>query len=163
MINVEIGAASPLSETYASVEDVYAYALSRGYTTWATDLPAQEAALRSAAQYLDTTYRFKGFRVAQDQGLMWPRSGVMFDGYTLASDAIPAMLKTACMELAIKAISAPLVVDTSSQYVTDVSVGPIKKSMSAPANGGQVTYKLIDSLLRDIVVGGQTSVQLVRS
>mgnify|MGYP000589006035 CR=1 FL=1 len=163
MINVETGLASATSETYASVAEVDAYAVSRGYTTWTGTDAVKESALRSAAQYIDTTYRFKGYRVAEQQGLMWPRSGVMFDGYTLAYDAIPAMLKTACMELAVKAISASLIVDNASQYVTDVSVGPIKKSMSAPMNGGQVTYKLIDSILRDLVVGGQTSVQLVRS
>lgn len=163
-IIVETGLASPTSETYASVAEVDAYALARGYSLWTGVDAVKEAALRKAASYIDTTYKFKGYRVAEHQALMWPRSGVMFDGYTLASDAIPATLKTACIELAIKAISGELVTDNTSQYVTDVSVGPIKKSLSAPGNGGQVTYTLIDSLLRDLVSGGgQSSIKMVRA
>lgn len=164
MINVETGLASPTSETYASVAEVDAYALARGYAAWTGTDAVKEAALRKAAGYIDTTYKFKGYRVAEHQALMWPRSSVMFDGYTLASDAIPAMLKTACIELAIKAISGELVTDNTAQYVTDVSVGQIKKSMSAPGNGGQVTYTLIDSLLRELVSGGgQGSIKMVRA
>ena len=162
-MNVETGTASATSESYASVADVDSYALARGMTAWTGIDSVKESALRNATQYLDATYRFKGNRVAEHQALMWPRSGVMFDGYTLAYDAIPTMLKTACIELAIKAISGSLIVDPDPQYVTDVQVGPIKKSMSAPKNGGQKTYSLIDSLLRDLIAGGSGSVQLVRA
>lgn len=160
---IESGSASATAESYASVADVDSYALARGMTAWTGIDSVKEAALRNATQYIDATYRFKGYRLAQAQALMWPRSGVMFDRFTLASDAIPPMLKTACMELAIKAISGSLIVDPDSQYVTDVQVGPIKKSMSAPQNGGQKTYSLIDSLLRDLVTGGAGSVELVRA
>ncbi len=160
---VETGSAAADSESYASVADATAYATARGLTDWTGADAVKESALRNATQYLDATYRFKGNRVSEHQALMWPRSGVVFDGYTLAYDAIPAMLKTACIELAIKAISGSLIVDPDSQYVTDVQVGPIKKSMSAPQNGGQKTYSLIDSLLRDLIAGGSGSVQLVRA
>ncbi len=160
---VETGTASATAESYASVADVDSYALARGMAAWTGIDSVKESALRNATQYIDATYRFKGYRVAQAQALMWPRSGVMFDRFALASDAIPVMLKTACMELAIKAISGSLIVDPDSQYVTDVQVGPIKKSMSAPQNGGQKTYALIDSLLRDLIAGGSGSVQLVRA
>ena len=160
---VETGTASATAESYASVADVDSYALARGMTAWTGIDSVKESALRNATQYIDATYRFKGYRVAQHQALMWPRSGVVFDGYMLAYDVIPAMLKTACIELAIKAISGSLIVDPASQYVTDVQVGPIKKSMSAPQNGGQKTYSLIDSLLRDLIAGGSGSVQLVRA
>ena len=160
---VETGSAAADSESYASVADATAYATARGLTAWSGADSVKESALRNATQYLDATYRFKGNRVAEHQSLMWPRSGVVFDGYTLSYDAIPAMLKTACIELAIKAISGSLIVDPDSQYVTDVKVGPIKKSMSAPMNGGQKTYSLIDSLLRDLIAGGSGSVQLVRA
>ncbi len=164
MINVETGLASPTSETYASVAEVDAYALARGYTAWTGVDAVKEAALRKAAGYIDTTYKFKGMRVYEHQALMWPRSGVMFDGYTLAYDAIPAMLKTACIELAIKAISGELITDNTAQYVESVQVGPIKKQMSMPGNGGQVTYTLIDSLLRELVSGGgQSSIKMVRA
>lgn len=160
---VETGTASATAESYASVADVDSYALARGMTAWTGIDSVKESALRNATQYIDATYRFKGNRVAEHQALMWPRSGVVFDGYTLAYDAIPSMLKTACIELAIKAIAGSLIVDPDSQYVTDVQVGPIKKSMSAPQNGGQKTYALIDSLLRDLVTGGAGSVKLVRA
>src|SRR5574343_62613 len=100
-LNVEIGSAASDSESYASVADANAYATARGLTAWTGADAVKESALRNATQYLDATYRFKGNRVAEHQALMWPRSGVVFDGYTMAYDAIPAMLKTACIELAI--------------------------------------------------------------
>src|SRR5574343_1067512 len=98
---VETGTAAADSESYASVADATAYATARGLTAWTGSDAVKESALRNATQYIDSTYRFKGNRVAEHQALMWPRSGDMFDGHTLAYDAIPAMLKTACIELAI--------------------------------------------------------------
>ena len=160
---VEDGSGLDDAESYVSVADAGTYCTAHGLSAWTGADAVKESALRNATQYLDATYRFKGYRVAEHQALMWPRSGVMFDGYTLAYDAIPTMLKTACIELAIKAISGSLIVDPDPQYVTDVQVGPIKKSMSAPQNGGQKTYSLIDSLLRDLIAGGSGSVQLVRA
>ena len=160
---VETGTASATAESYASIADVDSYASARGMSAWTGADAVKEAALRNATQYLDATYKYKGERVKQLQALMFPRSGIVFDGYTISSESIPSMLKTACIELAIKSLSGSLITDNESQYVTDVQVGPIKKSLSAPMNGGQKTYSLIDSLLRDLIFGGYGQVQVVRT
>lgn len=154
-IIAETGAGLASAESYASVAEANAYFAARKNAAWdAADVVDQkEPALRQAAQYLDVQYRFKGARLSLDQALSWPRSGVSFDGYILRSDAVPRQIKDACCELAVRAITGSLLADTAAQYVASVAVGPIHRTMSAPTNGGQQRYAVVDALLRGLVRG----------
>lgn len=161
-LDTTVGGAS--ADSYASLAQAATYHANLGHTTWdATDSEIQEQKLRLATQYLDSRYSWRGVKVAQTQALDWPRSGVVVDGYTLASDAIPVALRNACCELAYKALTVDLFADVDTQYVESVTVGPISRKLSAPRNGGQRRFAVVDSLLRDLVRGGGASVELVRA
>lgn len=161
-LDTTVGGAS--ADSYASLAQAATYHANLGHTTWdATDSEVQEQKLRLATQYLDSRYSWRGVKVASTQKRDWPRSGVVVDGYTLASDALPAVLIDACCELAFKALTVDLFADADTQYVESVTVGPISRKLSAPRNGGQKRFAVVDSLLRDLVRGGGASVELVRA
>lgn len=160
----ETGAGVEGAESYASVADANAYFSARNNAVWdaADSTDAKEPALRKATQYLDAAYRFRGDRTHYGQALCWPRASVVIDGIYLDQSAIPQRIKDACCELALRALSADLFSDVAAQHVTDVAVGPIKRSMSAPSNAGQVRYAVVDSLIRPLVRGGG-SFEVVRA
>lgn len=161
MLTVESGVGLSDAESYVSLAECNAYHAKHGGAAWdAVDDP--EAALRKATQYLDSAYQWKGTPVYSSQALRWPRVGVTVDGYDLDGDKIPAKLKAACCELAAK---GELFADVSAQQVTEVQVGPIKRTLSAANNGGQVRFAAVDALVRDLVRGGSGSstISLVRA
>lgn len=161
---VETGAGLANAESYASVAAATVYHANFGNAAWDNaDSEVQESALRRATAYIDSNYRFKGERYSAEQALAWPRYGVVVDGYELAYSAIPSRLVHATCELALRALTGGLIDDVTAQYVESVKVGPIERTMSAPANGGQRRFAAVDSLLRDLVRGGNSSVAVVRA
>ena len=158
---VEDGSGKTDSESSVSVADCTAYHLKHGGEAW-DSIDNQEAALRKATQYLDSMYWWKGAPKNYAQALRWPRVGVTVDGYDLPGDALPAKLKAACCELAAK---GDLFADVDAQHVTEVTVGPISRTLSAPSNGGQKRYAAVDALVRELIAGGSGSatIMLVRS
>lgn len=161
MLIVESGVGLEESESYVSAAECTAYHAKHGGTAWDA-VDDQDAALRKATQYLDSVYQWRGDRVFSTQALKWPRLNVVVDGYDLPGDEIPAKLKAACCELAAK---GELFADVQAQQVTEVQVGPIKRTLSTASNGGQVRFAAVDALVRELIAGGSggASIQLVRS
>ena len=90
-IVVEDGTGSnPLANSYVSEADLTTYASDRGITIAGT---ASQLLLLS----MDTieTRSYQGSKTDKDQPLSWPRSGVVVNGESIASDEIPDDLKTA--------------------------------------------------------------------
>lgn len=81
---------NPLANSYVSEADLTTYATDRGITL-----------VKTAAQLLllsmDTieTRSYQGAKTSTSQPLSWPRTGVVVDGNSIASDEIPTDLKTA--------------------------------------------------------------------
>lgn len=100
----------------------------------------KETALRQATQYLLSAYSLKSEHL----------------------DPVHPQVQAACCEAALRALAAPLLADVAPQYVDSVTVGPITRRMSAPTNGGQKRYAVIDALLRGLVApAGQ--IKLIRA
>lgn len=95
---IEDGSIVPGADSFATVAELADYAERFG-----RDLPegetAREALLRQAALQMQVM-RWKGWRVAADQSLSWPREGVCIDGGYLASNYIPARIQYGQMALA---------------------------------------------------------------
>lgn len=62
----------------------------------------------------------------------------------------------------MRASKGQLFEDVAAQHVESVTVGPISRKMSAPANGGQKRFAVIDALLRGLTTGGG-AIKLVRA
>ena len=72
-----------------------------------------EASLKQAAQYLQG-FSFKGYSETQEQSLIFPRQGIVIDGFEFPFDEIPNQLKNA------QALAASLV-DTGTSLYSDSS------------------------------------------
>lgn len=154
------------ANSYATVAEADAYADTLSFrTAWpatGTSDAAKEGALQQAARLLDTRV-WKGKKASSAQALAWPRYGVVDrDGYTLASDSIPAKVKQAQCELAVQLLAG----DRTSQdalQATRVKVGPIESEYSVGAQP-QIIPSVVLAMVADLLAsGGTTSIRLVRA
>lgn len=153
---VEDGTGKADAESYVSVAECDAFHVKNGGIAW-DDVDDKEAALREATRYLDSAYVWKSSPVRPYlQALEFPRVGYLWSWPDMRR------IKDACCLLALKAASGGLFADVEAQHVTSVEVGPIQRSMSAPANGGQKRYAAVDALVRPMV-RGSGGVQVVRA
>lgn len=126
-LNVETGAGSSTSDSYASLADAAEYASARGLTFAITgdDEALAEQALRRATTWLDgyTLSRLPGLRTnLRDQALQWPRVGVVDrEGNAIESDEIPTEIINACIEAAVREKASP------GSLSPDVTPGQIAK------------------------------------
>ena len=153
MLTIETGAITPGADSYVSVTDCTTYHAARGNAAWTGTDAVKEAALLKAAAYLDGHYcnRFKGMKVDPiNQAMQWPRAGVVIDGYTLATDTIPARIIAAQCELALIALSADLAPNVSSGIKRE-KLDVIETEYFAGAPAGTTVYTSVNNLLSDLL------------
>jgi len=158
---IEDGSGLPNANSYLSVAAADTYHVDySGSTDWSgADNTAKERALRLATQYLDVRFnnRWKGVRVSQSQALAWPRSNVTnSDGCYLSSNEIPAAIKEATAESALRiilgddllgVIAAPGLIASETK-----KIGPLEKSVTYVSGKSQVKrYPLVDGLLKQLI------------
>ncbi|MGT2429251.1 DnaT-like ssDNA-binding protein [Cupriavidus basilensis] len=156
---------SPTADSYVSVAEADAYWIKRSSAAWvAAATTLKESTLVRATSFVDAENAWKGVRRTSTQALSWPRYDVMVDGYLLLPDVIPARVKDAVCELALKALAGDIAPDVLPDVVTETTVGPItKKYAPAKQNGGQKRYAYVDSLLAPLVSGGSGQIKLTRA
>jgi hypothetical protein len=169
---VETGQAGSTSESFASVADADLYHSNRGNTAWAAiaSTALKEAALRKATDYMEQYYRLRwlGYRHTEDQALSWPRDEVQRSDFTYLNqfsfypnDTVPAEVKNACAELALKASSGALLADlTQGVKRKKVDVLEIEYDQYSPQTK---RYVAIDRLLAPFLSGSSASHSVVRS
>lgn len=127
-------------ESLVTLETADAYMLKMG-SPWEWTDRQKETHLRRATQYLLSAYAIRPEYL----------------------DPVAANVQAACCEAALRASTGNLFEDVAAQYVQSVSVGPVSKTMSAPANRGQARFAVIDALLRGLTDGMSGTVKLVRA
>ena len=127
-------------DALVSLSDAGSYMAKMGHT-WTGDDASKEATLRRATQYLLSVY------CVRPEFL----------------DPVHSQVASACCEAALRASTGRLFEDVGAQHVESVKVGPIERSMSAPANGGQRRFGVIDALMRGMTSGSAGMVRLVRA
>jgi hypothetical protein len=142
------------TDTYATLAEADAYAAARSWADWAllTD-EAKEARLTEAAQYLDTSYTWKGRITATAQAMSWPRTGVVdAEGRTIASDAYPERLKSAQIEYA-RLAAAALVANETAGEVSAIQAGSVSITFKDGQTASEAArYRSIDRLLTGLYV-----------
>jgi len=141
---------SPDFNSYASVEDLAAFAVSRSIT-----LPDEtESLLVKAMDYLNGL-GWEGQRTEPDQPLAWPRLGVDFDGRPYPSDKIPRELITAHCMLAIEAQNGDLLAANRTAAIKRERIEGAIDTTYAIADGESFTpsYPAVDALLSDFLSG----------
>jgi len=171
-LTVETGAGLPNADSYISLVDAAAYHTSMGNAAWAAlaSDDVREQVLRRATMYMAQAYRgrWKGARVSITQALDWPRYDVQLDdvGYGclpawVAWNVVPAEVRNACAELALRASAGDLSPDLE-RTVQQETVGPITTIYAGGAPESP-RFRAVDRMLHPYLSGSQTSGQLVRA
>lgn len=145
---VEDGSGLDDAESYVSVADADNYATAHGLSAWTGADAVKESALRKATQYIDTTYNFRSAKSYQYQALEFPRQ--MWDWEL---DPLMTRLRSATVELAVKALTESLFADVEPNVVTLVKVGPITKQTRPADTSGQKRFANVDALLKQLTTG----------
>lgn len=167
-LTVEDGSGVIGADSYASLADAATYLADRGLTLWATDMTdaEREQALRRATDYMVQAYRsrWRGVRVLQGQALDWPRADVPREIASSDSsvyypdNVLPDEVRNACIELAYRGASGPLMADvTRSQYTQREKVDVIEVEYFAWAPT-QAAYRAVESMLEPFLSSASTGV-----
>lgn len=97
-ITEETGTGASNSTSYATEAELTAYIAERGITLSNTNGTNSELLIK-AMDYLEQQ-NFIGDKGSSTQALQWPRVNVIVDGWNVASDSIPTILKEIQIEFA---------------------------------------------------------------
>lgn len=170
---VETGTGSATAESYISVADATTRHANLGNAAWAAlaSDTVREQYLRRATEYMEGAYRqrWKGYKKTSAQALSWPRDDVYLDysvggpDNLVSNTIVPADVKNACADLALKAATVTLAADISKAVVREkvVDVIEVEYDTNAPA---YTQYRAIDMQLSAYLkAGGKASIDLVAS
>lgn len=163
---VEDGTGLTTAESFISVADASTRHTAFGNAGWAAAASdtVREQALRKATAYMEQVYRsrWKGVRHTVDQALSWPRNSVVVDGFVVIdSDVVPAEVKNACADLALKALDEALAPDLERAVIRE-KVGPIETEYDRGSPQAK-RFRAIDLMLSPYLTGGSGMAQLVRA
>lgn len=163
---VEDGTGLSTAESYISVVDADARHAALGNTAWAaiSTTALKEQALRRATIYMVRAYRqnWKGCRSHLTQALDWPRYGVTVDGFYVDSNSVPADVKNACADFALKASTGDELAPDLTRGVIRKKVGPIETEYDR-GSPQQTRYRAIDLALVPYLDGSPSMARLVRA
>lgn len=161
---VEDGTYKVDANSYAPTVDADAYFAARGIDAWA-DVENKDAMMVRGCQYLDANYgsRFPGIPTTSTQALQWPRTGAVDrDGREAAVNAIPAEIKYAQFELALRASQGDLDPDQDrGGQIASEQLGELARSFFPGAPAG-TTKPYVDKVLSRWIGSGGAMVRLER-
>ena len=165
-LTIEDGTIVAGADSYATVAEARAYALSRGVTLSATD-SVVEILLRKGSDFIESLEdRFKGDRTDPAQPLAWPRAGVILFNATdeAPDDEIPELLKRAQIQLAMDAVDIDLQPTGSGREIIKTKVDVIETEYAKRGSGSILpelnkAMAILQPLLNG---GGSFSISTVR-
>ena len=147
------------ANAYATLAEAEDYALTLPVANdWATATEAQKnAALVQATRLLDTL-GWKGRRTSQAQPLQWPRAGATDrEGYTLDSATVPARVRDAACEFAIRLVADDRVADAGGLAPETLKVGPLDLG---PMRRSPIPASVLE-MVRELLAHGYGSPRMV--
>jgi hypothetical protein len=156
MLTIETGSGVPGANSYATVDQLEAYAALRGITLPATDAE-KEVLLIRAMDYIEVEIgpHFMGSRVSSTQALAFPRHDVWYEGYLLLYNAIPSLLIEAQCDIAANSVGVdvlPVAVPGAKGPITQEKVGALAVSYASEGADApsRPRFPKADALLRAI-------------
>lgn len=154
-LTIEDGSGVAGASSYIDVAAARTYAAARGLTLPAADGDV-EALLIKSMDFIEA-YRgdFQGLKTAATNPLQWPRTGVTLDGYPLAEDAIPQVLKDAQAQLAVDAQNADLMPTGTGREVVMERVDVVQVQYAESGNTNpQPIFTKAEALLKPLFKSG---------
>jgi hypothetical protein len=134
------------TDSYADEAALSAYAAARGLT-----IAGDTTQLLLRAMDFIETRSFVGTKATKVQPLQWPRSGVTIDGWSVASDEIPAKLVKAQIEVALSMDASSDPMATEGRAISSTTVGSVSVTY---ADKSEVSRPKIDMALVGLVRDG---------
>ncbi|KQI67042.1 hypothetical protein AN189_17615 [Loktanella sp. 3ANDIMAR09] len=154
------------SDSYVTFAEFQAYWTARGVNmTQHGHDTSHEANLRSAAQYLDSFYRFVGMKQYQFQARAWPRLvNQLVDDWPIDPDTIPRAIKDAQMEMAylIHEGATPFAAIDGLVKRKREKLDVIEEETEYFGGQGKPSYPSVATLLREYITGGPGKARMVR-
>lgn len=149
---IEDGTIVSNANSYATVADVRAYATLRGVTLPLVDGDV-ETYLIKAGDYLNMIDNFRGDTVEFEQSMNWPRKNVVVGLNVVNSDAIPASIKKAQMQLVLHLSDGiDLIPITTGAFIVKEKIGQLETVYSESINTDpSPTLPLVEALLAPFI------------
>lgn len=154
-LTIEDGSGVAGANSYIDVAAARTYAVARGLALPAADGDV-EALLIKSMDFIEA-YRgdFQGLKTAATTPLQWPRTGVTLDGYPLAEDAIPQVLKDAQAQLAVDANAQDLMPTGAGREVVMERVDVVQVQYAESGNTNpQPIFTKAEALLKPLFKSG---------
>jgi hypothetical protein len=149
VIIIEDGIGIPNADAYIDINFAATYFRGKALAAWNNiDEQGQEDIIVFASGYIDTAFAWKGARKTPEQGLSWPRTGVVVDGF--AAEGVPAAVKKAVCEAArLRMDGESLYNDDAEKEITSASSDSV--SIHYTKNEKAATrFDVINKLLRGL-------------
>jgi hypothetical protein len=149
VIILEDGTGVPDANAYVDSDFAATYFRGTDLAAWnKIDEHEREDLIVLASGYIDTAFTWKGVRETPEQGLSWPRTGVIVDGFM--ADGVPAAMKKAtCEAVRLRMNGESLYSDDAGKEITSASSDSV--SIHYAKNEKAVTrFDIINKLLRGL-------------
>lgn len=161
---IETGSGVDSANSYATTDELKAYAANRGLTL-PTSSKSLETALVLACDKLET-YRYKGSKTNAGNALLWPRANVYLPDADepIADDVIPARLKMAQCQLAVEAAAGTDLLPTGDgREVKREKVDVIETEYATTGSAAAVPqFTKAEALLEPLLANASFTVQTLR-
>jgi len=147
-IIVEDGSIVANANSYVSEAELSTFASNRGITLTGT----AAVLIIQSMDYIESL-NYKGFKLTDDQSLLWPRTGVIVDGYLISSDEIPQELKDGQMQTCIAIDEGNDPLQDSPRKTKREKVGDLEVEYS-DSSSSVVINKKITATLKKLLDGG---------
>ena len=160
---VEDGTGLSTATGYITVAFFREFADVEGLDLTSVDDPAIENAIQRASRYIDTRFRFIGYRKVERQALEWPRVDAYYWDGRLA-DGVPVEVQEACGFYTFRSLRTRLAPDpvydaTGGRVVRKLErVGPITRETGFASGGTFHTFRKYpeaDQRLKELVITGK--------
>lgn len=149
---VEDGTGKADAQSYASLEDVRAYATARGVTLSETDADV-EALIIKATDYLESL-DYIGTKNSATQALQWPRYEAPdpdFPNTYIETDELPGRLVRAQKQLVVDQVSVELQPVSDGKQVVKEKVDVLEVQYSESRSSSRPDLPLTESLLKPLL------------
>ena len=159
-IVVETGQGLPDANSYIRDEDALRHLPSYYIDDWmGMDTDDRADRLIAASQFVDVSFQWVGKRKTLDQGLAWPRTGVVYQGHEVSRDMVPRAIVRACIMALVTVVTEGFDVfrSTGEHAVKREQLAVMSMEYFAPAEkaGYKSAYDDINNLLKGFYLTGQ--------
>jgi hypothetical protein len=154
------------ANSYVTLAEARAFALARGVTLSAVDATLEPFVIKAMDFLESLRSEYQGTKISKDQRLQWPRTGVVCDGFDIADDEIPTVLKDAQCQLIVDGSSgSDLLPNSDGREVIREKIDVLETEYAPSSSGGtpSPTFTKALALLQPLFEASASGVFLTTS